>query len=106
MAWSIRKTLKLGLGKIKFLKSRTKKILTAELSEQDNSKSPFEFFGIPENCSRSELDQAFRNKISNYEPRVLESLSPESKMYGQEKSIEIYKAYQECTKILRKSTHA
>lgn len=72
-----------------------------EALEESESHSPFAVFGLNEDCSRKDLDRAFRNKIKLYHPDKLENLGPELKDLGQQKSKEINEAYGECVKILQ-----
>lgn len=90
--------------------SDTKK-LEAELAQLEELEaleldSAYSLFGLDENCTRDNLNHAFKKKIKLYHPDKLENLGPELKELGQKKSKEIIEAYEKCVKLLQQKKSA
>ncbi len=77
-----------------------------ESEEQHQNTSPFAVFDLDSECTRKELDRAFKSKIKLYHPDKLEHLGPELQDLGKQKSKEIIEAYEKCAQILQQKRSA
>lgn len=83
-------------------------LLEAQLEELERlegqeSENPFSYFDLNANCSRENLNKAFKQKIKKYHPDSVATLGPELKELAEHKTKEIIEMYEKCVELLRKN---